>query len=83
MSFSLKAAMCPSCGDIVDKATSLADDDTSGPGVGDLSICWNCGALNAFEDANQLRPALPSELAELPEKARNAIGLIKARGVRR
>lgn len=39
-------AMCPECGSVFDKASSMAEKQKPSPG--DFTICLHCGALNKF-----------------------------------
>jgi len=54
---------CAWCGHTVDRATSKETDDP--PGVGDLSLCLECGEWNVFDDGLHLRVPTDEEFDEI------------------
>lgn len=50
---------CPTCEAKVDRATMVTGDVAGGPDVGDLSICFSCGAFNEFTRGMALIPMKP------------------------
>jgi len=67
---------CPSCGYKVDAATGVGHD--AAPSDGDISICIECCAVNAFvvEDGKLTgyRALSPAELKALPTEIVKTIG---------
>lgn len=55
-----QASSCPSCAALLDAATGVGHE--GGPKPGDLSICFNCGELNLFDESLQVRTADAMEL---------------------
>jgi hypothetical protein len=63
---------CPTCGIVNDMHST---PDGAGPGIGAVSLCWNCGSVGVFE-AREVRKPTPAELAKImamPE-VRKALG---------
>jgi hypothetical protein len=58
----LSGSTCPSCGDILDAATSVEGD--ARPEPGDLTICFRCGHLMAFGKGLALRELTDTEVVQ-------------------
>lgn len=76
---SLPWSACRICGYRVDSATQL-DDPKAVPQPGDLTVCLNCGAVSAFDEALLLREPTDAEREQIDDQALSAITYIRARG---
>ena len=56
--------VCESCGKELDRAAHAADRV---PSPGDISICFRCGHLTAFDENLRHRPLTDEELADFGE----------------
>jgi hypothetical protein len=63
-------SLCPSCGYACEAASSVTGDT---PEVGDLGVCFNCGALLRFGIGFVLYAATDAELAGLPSDKRQMV----------
>jgi hypothetical protein len=56
-------AECPECFYQVDRAAGLQDPSLR-PDPGDVTLCFNCGAILVFEEADQVRQPTEEERIE-------------------
>jgi hypothetical protein len=57
-------ARCPNCGYLVDAATEWSDQSHK-PEPNDISICFICGHISAFDDNMHLRELTDSEIVAI------------------
>ena len=82
--FERRPVLCPACGYMFDRATSL--EGGRKPEEGDLSICLSCGDLGMFKADGTLTSVtdVAALLAEMEPKTRRNVELsrqfIRARG---
>lgn len=62
-----KHVFCPSCGYILDAATSL-DDQVIAPKEGDIGICFQCGTLLEYEEGYFVHELSSETLKELQKE---------------
>lgn len=62
------ASTCPTCGYEHEVHLNMDEEDDSGPGVGDISVCWNCTMISEYGLNDEGRLALvPVSLARYNE----------------
>lgn len=64
MSARMNPELCTVCGQLLDSATGLGDNQQ--PNLGDISMCLYCGDLKIFDENMKRQEALESELSEVP-----------------
>lgn len=69
------ASACPTCGAVLEMATSLADDVTPCEGTG--SVCADCGAVLMFNADLSLRLMTDEERQSLNTEARDTLDLFQ------
>jgi hypothetical protein len=67
---------CPSCGELLDAATSMLEDAV--PSDGDINVCIQCGHIMVFENG-QPRNLTDAEMYQIAGD-RRIIALQKVRG---
>jgi len=60
--------LCPECGRLLRHASDM-NGTGHRPKPGDLSLCFNCGAINEFDVGLGLRPPSQETLDKLPPDA--------------
>lgn len=60
-----KPSRCPSCADMMDKATYTEKDVVKEPYPGALAICFHCGELAIYDQRLRLRKLTERELTDL------------------
>lgn len=64
MSVKTPEGKCPACGRAINMASFAFGDELIEPGEGDVSICFRCGHLMAFNADNTLRRLTDEEMRE-------------------
>lgn len=59
----LEGQQCPQCRYKMDRASDFTGEGPPKPG--DFSMCFNCGALNLFDEGLKLREPDPMELLHI------------------
>lgn len=66
--FEIPASTCPSCGYRMDRAGNLTGKGAPEPG--DLTMCFGCAEVLAFNDDMTHRVVAPEEFLDLPMEVR-------------
>jgi hypothetical protein len=81
MSHTAKPSLCLNCGKFVDRAEAAIGKDDPKPEPGDITICFGCGHVMAFDEELGLRELTKDEetkVADIPDIAKVRI-LIRVR----
>lgn len=64
---------CPTCGYFFDSGTIAVGDETLRPGIGDFTICVNCGELLRYGEGFFVQEVEPEDLEGLDAEQRRMI----------
>lgn len=84
--YNVKPMQCPTCGDVMDRASTLEDIDRgkSPPVAGDVTLCFNCGEVLVIDPEEKCHVPTILEMMDWPQPLRIAVleiqGVLKRRG---
>ena len=61
ITYKIPPSVCPVCGTQMEGATSLEDEDRSGPTPGALGICWYCATILKYGENLELMKVSDSD----------------------
>jgi hypothetical protein len=77
-----KELKCPTCGNIMDRATCFHDSEAHPPKEGDISVCIKCADVMVFNKEGTMREATINDLLALDSSAQMHLELAQ-RAIRR